>query len=111
MFYPTTLMHKRASIFILTIFFYPSLEKREGDTDEWLTLYGALLAVLPQAHGNEGHENEHHHTQHTAHDQVQHVAAPGGAGGRAHVPSTPRGIRRGAQVFDGILRSSRDPFH
>lgn len=89
MFYPVTLMHKHVRINIYSDnIFHPSLEKREGDASEWLTLYGVLLAVLPQAHGNEGHEDEHHHTQHTADDQVQHVTAPGGAGGRAHIPST-----------------------
>lgn len=66
------------------------------------TLYG-VSAGGSQAHGNEGQwEDEHHHTQHTADDQAQHVTAPGGAGGRAHVLHSPEESRRGAQVFDGL---------
>lgn len=91
--------------------FLPIFRKREGDTDEWLTLYGILLAVLPEAHRNESHENEHHDTQHTANDQIQHVAASGGASRGSNISSTPRRIWRGAQVFDRVLRSSRNPFY
>lgn len=79
--------------------FLPIFRKREGDASEWLTLYGVLLeAVLPQAHGNEGHEDEHHHTQHTADDQVQHVTAPGGAGVWPTFPPLP-------EEFGGVLKS------
>lgn len=91
--------------------FPPIFIKGQGNISEWLTLYGALLAVLPQAHCDESHENEDHDTQHAANYQIQHIAASGGAGCRPNVSSTSWGIWRGTQVFDRILRSSRNTFH
>lgn len=74
-------------------------------------LRGALLAVLPQAHGDEDHEDQHHDAQHAAHHQVQHVAAPGRAGRRPRVASASRRAGRGAQVPDGVLGGSRNTLH
>lgn len=85
--------------------------QREETSGGGLTLRGVLLAVLPQAHGDEDHEDEHHDAQHTAHHQVQHVAAPGGAGCGPHVASASQGAGRGAQVSARILRGSGNTSH
>lgn len=79
---------------------------------EALTLHGVLLAVLPQAHGNENDEDKDHHPQDTAHNQVEHVTAPNRAVGRSCPTSNPvRGIWWRAQVFHGIFGCSRGAFH
>lgn len=85
MFYTMTLTHRSAG----NQYFLPIIRKREGRIYEWLTLYGILLAVLPQAHHNEGQEDEDHHTEHAADDQVQHVTASGRAASRPYISSAP----------------------
>lgn len=78
-----------------------------------LTLHGVLLAVLPQAHGNENDENKDHHPEDAAHDQIEHVTAAHGAVGRAGSasPDPVGGVRWRAQVLHRIFGRSRRAFH